>query len=532
MSAAASLPIAGAADRAPDRLPVIRGREQTRPFSAKVDVVVVGSGAGGAVVARELARDGRSVLVLEEGGHYSPSEYGAMTPSNTFRRMARESGMSIAMGVGDTPLISLLAGKCVGGSSVLTGAVCFRIPDEVLHVWSDELSLSRMTPEGVDPYFTEVEKICHVETVPTHMRSRATELFVEGAARLDIPMKSMRRNTHGCKGAARCNFGCPNGAKMSVDVSFLPDAVRHGATIVSDALVERVEVTGGRARGVRGRFLDGVTGEPGVRFEVRAKVVIVACGSMHTPILLRRSGLDSPHIGRHLTLHPAVRIGALFDERVDGWDGALQSVYTDHFLGEGIWLNGVYSAVNVLAAAFPGVGHEHRRLVKNIPNLAFFGGMVHDDGGGQVRRWFSREPLVLYRMIRRDKERLFKTIQILSKIAFAAGAREVLVPIFGMSTVKNQKELDFLSDYALHASRVECMAFHPLGSAKMSTRPEAGVVKPSGETWAVENLFVIDGSILPTSIGVNSQLPIMGISMMLARALADDFDRHARKARA
>jgi choline dehydrogenase-like flavoprotein len=127
------------------RLPVLAGREQAAPLSAKVDVVVIGSGAGGAVVARELARDGRSVLVLEEGGHYAPEEYGAMTPSHSFRRLAREAGMSVALGIGDTPLISLLAGKCVGGSSVLTGAVCFRIPEEVLYEWSTDLGLARMT---------------------------------------------------------------------------------------------------------------------------------------------------------------------------------------------------------------------------------------------------------------------------------------------------------------------------------------------------------------------------------------------------
>jgi len=158
--------------------------------------------------------------------------------------------------------------------------------------------------------------------------------------------------------------------------------------------------------------------------------------------------------------------------------------------------------------------------------------MVHDDGGGQVRRWLSREPLVTYKMIKRDKERLLKTIQILAKMAFGAGAREVLLPIFGMPTIKKPKELEFLNPgtSTLAASRIECMAFHPLGSAKMSTARETGVVKPTGETWDVDNLFVIDGSILPTSIGVNSQLPIMGVSMMLARGLVADFGEHARKA--
>ena len=511
-------------------LPVIHGREQGAPFTADVDVVVVGSGAGGSVLARELASDGRTVLVLEEGGHYTPEEYGQLTPSNSFRRLSREAGMSVAMGMGDTPLISLLAGKCIGGSSVLTGAVCFRIPEEVLHVWSSKLGLQRMTPEGLDPYFSQVEEICHVEDVPVWMRSRATELFVEGADKLGIPMKTMRRNTKGCQGAARCNFGCPNGAKMSVDVSFLPEASRRGATIVSDALVEKIAITNGIARGVRGRFLDAETGEPRVAFEVRAKVVIVACGSMHTPILLRKSGLGSPHIGRHLTLHPAVRIGALFDEAVDGWDGALQSVYSDHFLGDGIWLNGVYSAVNILAAAFPGIGREHRQVVKQMPNLAFFGGMVHDDGGGQVRRWFSREPLVLYRMAARDRERLFKAIHILAKMAFAAGAREVLTPIFGMPPVKKLSDLDYILEGKVPAGKVECMAFHPLGSARMATTKEAGVVKPNGETWDVKNLFVCDGSVLPTSIGVNSQLPIMSVAMMLAQGMRADWSSYSRRA--
>ncbi len=507
-----------------------RGREITRPVSLTTDVVILGSGAGGAVTARELARAGLDVVVLEEGGYYTPQEYGAMTPSHTIRRLAREAGLATAMGLGDTPLISALSGKCVGGSSVLTGGVCFRIPEEVLHEWSHDLGLARMTPEGLDPFFSDVEDAAHVETVPTHMRSRSTELFVEGADKLGIEMKSLRRNTSGCRGAARCNFGCPNGAKMSVDISFLPDAVAHGTTILSDALVERIDIAGGRARGVSGRFLDQETGEPRVPFDVRAKVVVVACGSLHTPILLRKSGLDAKDIGRHLTLHPGFRVCALFDEEVDGWDGALQSVYCDQFLNEGITLVGVYTAANVLAAGFPGVGKEHRRFANQLRNLAVFGGMVHDDPGGTVRRTFSREPLVTYRMTSRDRARMFKGMHILGQMAFAAGAREVILPIFGSPTFTKESDLKFLLEAPPPAKRVECMSFHPLGSAKMSVTDKGGVVKPTGETWQVENLFVADGSVLPTSIGVNSQLPIMAVTMMIARGIADDFGRLARRA--
>jgi choline dehydrogenase-like flavoprotein len=317
---------------------------------------------------------------------------------------------------------------------------------------------------------------------------------------------------------------------MSVDVSFLPDAFAHGCRLLSDALVERIDFASGRATGVRGRLLDGVTGEPRVPFEVRAKVVIVACGALHTPVLLRRSGMDSRHIGRHLTLHPSFRVAALFDEEVNGWDGSLQSVYSDHFQRDGITLVGVYSAVNVLAAAFPGVGKEHRAYARQLPHVGVFGGMVHDDGGGSVRRWVSREPLVTYRMSAQDRSRVFRGIHILARMAFAAGAKKVMLPIFGSPVFDHVGDVDFLLHRPPKASRVECMTFHPLGSAKMSSDGASGVVRPTGETWAADNLFVADGSVLPTSIGVNSQLPVMSVAMTVARGLCDDWETYARRA--
>ena len=509
---------------------ILRGRDLSAPMSTSVDVVVIGSGAGGGVVARELARAGRSVIVLEEGGHHPQKEYAALSPSRAFSTLAREAGLGVAVPLGDTPVMSVLAGKCVGGSSVLTGGVCFRIPDDVLHDWATRLGLTDLTPDELAPYFAEIERDISVETVHTSMRSRSTELFVEGAESLGIPMKSLRRNTSGCKGASRCNFGCPNGAKMSVDVSMLPDACANGAIIVSDALVETIDVERGVARGVRGRFLDAHTGEPGVAFDVRAKVVVVACGSLHTPVLLKKSSLGTSHVGRHLTLHPAFRVGALFDERVDGWDGAMQSVYSDHFADEGLTLVGVYTAPNVLAAAFPGVGREHRKVVRSMPNLAFFGAMIHDDGGGTVRRWLSREPLVTYRMTKRDRHRLWRGVGILGELAFAAGAREVMLPVFGAEPLTSLQQLRALVASAPSTKKVECMSFHPLGSAKMGRDASSGVVKPSGETWSTRNLFVADGSVLPSSIGVNSQLPVMAMALRIARRIAADFALHGRLA--
>jgi hypothetical protein len=278
--------------------------------------------------------------------------------------------------------------------------------------------------------------------------------------------------------------------------------------------------------------MDARTGEPGVAFDVRARVVVIACGSLHTPILLRNSGLGSMHVGRHLTLHPAFRVGALFDDRVDGWDGAMQSVYSDHFVDEGLTLVGVYTVPSILAAAFPGVGREHRRAVKSMPNLAFFGAMIHDDGNGRVMRWLGREPLVTYRMSAQDRHRLWRGVGILGELAFAAGAREVMLPIFGADPITSPAQLRALVAHPPSTRKVECMSFHPLGSAKMSAEPRDGVVKPTGETWSTRNLFVADGSVLPSSIGVNSQLPVMAIALRIARGIAAEFELHGRVAAA
>jgi choline dehydrogenase-like flavoprotein len=508
---------------------VVRGRHHRGHLSLRTDVVIVGSGAGGAVVARELSRAGRSVVVLEEGDWVRPTEYGSLTPAQMLRRSWREAGMAAAVGLGDTPFISVLSGKCVGGSSVLTGGVCFRIPDEVLHGWSTDLGLRTMTPEGVDRHFEEIERLVHVETVPDEMRSRSTELFLDGAAKMGVPMKPIRRNTSGCRGVSRCNFGCPHGAKLSVDISLLPDACAHGATIISDALATQVDVTGGVARGVRGRLLTE-DGDAGATFELRAKLVVVACGSLHTPLLLRRSGLDSPHLGRHLTLHPGFRVGAIFDERVDGWDGALQSVYSDHFAKDGITLVSVFPPASVLAAAFPGLGSRHREHVHKMRNLAVFGGMIHDQGGGRVMRWLGREPLLTYRMAKQDAERLLRGIAILAHMGLAAGAKEIAMPVFGMDTIQSERQLDAFVAHPPPMARIECTAYHPLGSAKMSVDSRGGVVRESGETWQVDNLYIADGSVLPTSIGVNSQLGIMGVAHKIAIGIADDWGRLARRA--
>jgi choline dehydrogenase-like flavoprotein len=501
---------------------VVVGREHHGDLLLDADTAIVGSGAGGAVVAAMLAEAGERVVVLEEGPHIPLSAYQRMRPSEHLRSAWRDGGMTVALGVGRTPTINVTMGRCIGGSSMLTGAVCFRTPDRVLDAWVRERGLAELNPAAMEPHFADVERAVHVEEVPVHMRSRSTALFGEGCEKRGFSLKPLRRNTNGCKGCSRCNFGCPEGAKMSVDLSYLPRAAAAGARIFSDCRVDRVVVEGGKAAGLSGRVLNGRgrlwRGDDGGRLEVRARRIVLAAGSYHTPLLLMRSGLGGAHVGRHMTLHPAFRMFARFDEPVNGWRGALQSAYTDHFEHQNITLVSLFIPVGVIAATMKGFGPELARRAQSIPHISVFGGMIHDEGGGVVRRGLGREPIVTYRMAERDRATVPVMIRALADTFFAAGAREVYPPIIGQDGVDADafRRLDLEH---IPTMRLECSSQHPLGSCRMSARAADGVVDPRGKLWGLDNLYVADGSVVPTSLGVNPQLTVMAMAARIASLL-------------
>jgi choline dehydrogenase-like flavoprotein len=486
------------------------------------DVVIVGSGAGGAVVACELAEAGQRVVVVEEGPHVPPERYSRMRPTESMRHVWKDGGLTMAIGLGDTPVVNVMMGSAVGGSSILTGGVCFRTPDSVLSTWSDVMGLSELTPAQMDACFASVERSVHVEDVPVSMRSRSTTLFGEGLRRAHgVELKSLRRNTSGCNGCGRCNFGCPHGAKLSVDVTYLPRALAAGARVLSDALVDRVVVKGDRAVGVAGRLKNGARGKPRTPFVVRARRVVVAAGAYGSPLLLKRSGVGglSGEVGKNLTLHPGFRFMARFDEPVLGWKGALQSAYTDAFEREGITCVGLFIPPGALAGTMPGIGPEHVARASGIPNLAIFGGMLHDDAGGRVHDFFGR-PLMTYRMSRKDRSVIPGLLRKMAGIFFAAGAREVILPVLGLGPV-TPDTLRTLDLEHVPGRMLECSSQHPLGTCRMGTSPHHAVVDPDGQTYELRELYVADGSILPTSLGVNPQLSIMGMATRIAWKLRE-----------
>jgi len=501
---------------------VIHGRELERGFERSCDVLVIGSGAAGAVIAAELAEAGQEVVVVEEGAYVPAAEYGRMRPSQSMRHLWRDAGLTFALGIGNSPAINVMMGRCVGGSSVATGGVCFRIPSAVLHDWSTRLGLRELDERAMEPCFSEVEQRIHVEEVPVEARSRSTQLFALGAAALDHPLKPLRRNTKNCNGCGRCNFGCPHGSKLSVDVTYLPRALAAGATLYSDCAVDRLTIDRDRVTGATGRVLDGPRARTRGRFAVRARRVVLSAGAYASPLLLMKSGLGrgrSGQIGRNLTLHPGFRVMARFDELVQGWKGALQSAYSDAFERERITLVGLFVPPGVLAATLPGIAESHARSAAGIPELCVFGGMLHDDAGGTVHSVLGR-PLMTYRLSAADRAAVPTLMRRMAEIWFAAGARSVFLPVLGLGPVDRDR-LRSLDLEHIPAHRLECASQHPLGTCRMGTSAADSVVDPDGQAWELRELFVADGSILPTSLGVNPQLSIMSMATRIAWKLRE-----------
>ncbi len=496
------------------------GQNYSGARTIDTDVVIVGSGASGAVVAAKLAEQGQSVLVLEEGSRVLPQEYGQMRPSQSLAEIWREGGSTAVLGVGKSPVINMTMGRCVGGSSVLTGGVCFRTPDTVLDHWAKELGLRDHAPDRVESYFDEVEATVHVEPVPESMRSGSTRKFAEGAAKRGIDIKPLRRNTEGCRGSGRCNFGCPAGAKLSVDRSYLPTAVQHGATVLSDCRVDRILFQGRRAIGVRARLLDA-NRRPTATLEVRAKRVVLAAGAVHTPLLLWDSGHRNRHIGRHMTVHPGFRMMAHFDEPVRGWAGSLQSAWSDAFEHRGITLVSLFVPPFALALGIPGVGAQWHRRTAELSNVAVFGGMIHDEGGGRIwRPRIGREPVMTYRMSRKDRARVPDIIRQLAEGFIAAGAKELYLPILGHEPVTpdEYRQLDLEK---ISPTRFECSSQHPLGTTRMGTSSRNSVCDEEGRVWNTEQLYVVDGGTVPTSLGVNPQVTIMTLATRFAERMLE-----------
>jgi len=474
-----------------------RRREQ-RVIDA--DACVIGAGAGGAVAAAELAEGGMRVVVLEQGPRHDADRFSAR-PLEMLARLYRDGGQTTTLG---TPPILLPLGRGLGGTTLVNSGTCFRTPSHVLARWRDEFGLDALADEAaLDPCFARVEEALSIQEVTPELAGRNAAVARRGAEALGWSHGFLRRNARGCVGSGVCAFGCPTSAKQHVGITYVPRAEAAGAQVIAGADVRHVLVERGQARGVEARLLDGG------RLEVRAPTVVVAAGTIHTPLLLARSGLgrESGQLGQNLALHPATGAFALMDELVDMAKGVPQSFYVDEFAAEGIMFEGVAGPPSYVAMSLPLSGRRHAAAMASYRNLAMFGLMVSDRSRGSVRALAGR-PVIRYELVEEDLARFRTGLARMQELFHAAGAREVYLPLPHGVTPARARPRD-----------LKLMAFHPLGTARADARPAHGVVDGDLQVHGVQGVYVADGSVVPSSLGVNPQLTIMALATRLAFGL-------------
>lgn len=479
----------------------------------KADVCVVGAGAGGAVAAAELAEGGMSVVVLEEGHWHDPDDFTARPPE-MLAHLYRDGGQTMTLGA---PPILLPLGSGLGGTTLVNSGTCFRTPPTVLDRWARDFGL-QIDEESLRPCFERVERALSVSEVTPELAGGNAAVARRGAERLGWSHGYLRRNARGCVGSGVCAFGCPTSAKQHTGITYIPRAERAGARIVTGARVERVLTERGAANHSRA---DSRRGSPeaasgvqarmasGAHVEVRAPIVIVAAGTIHTPLLLARSGIGarSGQIGRNLSLHPATAVFARMEEIVDMARGVPQSFYVDEFADEGIIFEGVAGPPAYAAMSLPLTGARHTEAMADYRHLAQFGVMVSDSSRGSVRAMAGR-PLIRYDLTGADLQRFRIGIARMGELFEAAGAREVYLPLPDGVTPERARLRD-----------LKLMAFHPLGTARADARPTHGVIDGELAVHGVQGVYVADGSAVPSSLGVNPQMTIMALATRLAFGL-------------
>jgi long-chain-alcohol oxidase len=492
-----------------------------RDIDLSCEVCIVGSGAGGGTAAAVLAGAGKDVIVLESGSYYDDADFDG-AEFGGFRNLYTEGGFAATA----DHSVGLLAGECFGGSTVINYCTSFRTPVEIRTEWA---------AAGV-PWFTSGEYARSLDAVCERLHvnldhnriSHREQILDRGLRALGWHVDAMPRNVMGCdqgRVCGYCGYGCALGAKQSSTKTWLADAQEHGARYVVETHALRVRIEAGAATGVEARSKGGHC------VHIRCKAVISACGSIHTPALLLRSGLRNEHIGRHLHLHPVSNVCGVFDEEILPWEGTMQAIYSD----EHRYLTGNFGVKYETTSLQPVIAaavlpwrepQQYRSLLKKLSHVSAIGVLVRDRDGGRVTIDRDGHPVSHYALSRFDREHLRSGFIGAARILEAAGAHLVFSPHAKWCAYEPGRSgsLDTfaqaMDSAGWDSGRVALFSFHLQGTARLGGSPQSSATNPEGQIWETRNLYVMDSSSFPTASGVNPMISIEAIAHRNASALA------------
>ncbi len=497
---------------------ILRGRDLPGDLTLDVDAVVVGTGAGGSIALRELARAGLDAVALEEGAWSTTSDFD-QREDHMLPRLFQEMGGRAT----EDMAIRVLQGKGVGGSTVHNTNLCKRTPEAILDLWARDHGVVGASAAEMRPSFEAIERDLSVSPIPPSMRNANNDVLAAGCAALGWRGGPLAHNRVGCAQSGYCELGCAFDAKQNALKVVLPQATASGARVYADVRATRIVHDGARVTGVVAIALDAL-GVPRARVAVHAKVVVLSASAVGSAALVRASGLPDPfqQAGKGLRLHPGGIVAGIFDRPIEGWRGVPQSYEcTEHLSYEPgsdrrVWIVPVFGHPIGAASSLPGFGASHMAAMRAYPNLACLTAMVHDETSGEVLVGDDGRPVLRYAMSDADRAQLAKGLAAGAKLLFAGGAREVHIPAIPGKRLQSPAELDALDLSFVRPHSVPLTAVHPMGTLRMGEDPRRGVVSSRGEHHQVKGLFVADGSLFPTSLGGPPQISIYAFALHLA----------------
>jgi choline dehydrogenase-like flavoprotein len=495
------------------------------PVQLAADVVVVGSGSGGGVVAGELAGAGLDVVVLEAGGHHEPPDFPA-DELTALRELYWRGGLNLT----DEGNVAMLAGATLGGGSTINWQNCVRPPGPVRETWAAEHGLKGVDGDDLDGHLDAVLARLGATDACTDLNG-VNQALADAADALGWSWHAAVRNVdperYDPATAGHVGFGDRTGAKRGTLSTYLQDAADAGARIVCRAEVRRVLTEGGRAAGVEAELLLG----DGARrpLTVRAATVVLAAGALETPAILLRSARGGPAVGRYLRLHPVPMITGLYDEDLRAWWGPPQATIVDEHTaavaGHGYLVETAHLHPAITAAAVPwSSGRGHKLIMGRFRRLGTFIAVTRDHGSGTVTVDDRGEAVVAYPLEDPiDAEVRRHAVRSLIELQVNAGASVVLDTHRKLTMWRRGEDLE---DFVLRAQEAASGAggrvlfsAHQMGSARMGTDPATSVADPDGQLHDTPGVWIGDTSAFPTAVGSNPMLTCMALARRTAHAI-------------
>lgn len=488
-------------------------------YDVDADVVILGSGAGGAVAAANLASAGLRTVVVEAGPRVTPSDMTRDGPA-FLSKYYWEGGLRMLLGSGAYPAMT---GRCLGGSTVVNSAILFALPRWVREAWRDEQGLDGMLAPELDAAFHRVLERTGVAPTPMEVMGRRNTITRDIFDAAGLASAPLPRGVKDCRGSGDCLTGCAAGAKQSVDRSWLPGAVADGAQIFTCSHVDRVLTEGTHAVGVEGRVVDPDGHAVLGTFRVRAPRVIVATGALHTPVVLLKSGITAGgNVGATFQAHISGFALGIMNEVTDPWVGATQGWGAFSERVPGMKFESLWAPTALLAAQWGSVGASWYKILADLRRAALIALVyrakvtgsvsVRRDGMPDARLWIPKEEMwVVMRELKRIVDAMLKL-----------GAEYVYTGVRGVpEQIRTPAQAEALLSHAIRPRHVTMTANHMFGSCRMSADPGRGVVDEQGRVNGVQGLWLADASIFPSPSAVNPQATVMALSDLISRRIGD-----------